>query len=166
MGQNVRAASALGPTPHRFDNHCGGMLRRLPPKVASLEKRPNATGVMPIIHFKKEEGSKPRENKGMSKETKPTLDYRRARSTKLRPSKAASLPVLSIPGGNQTDSELADNRGGDTNAEVSPQGALPVISVPGGTETDPQLAGKSGANTAVEAYSQGAPPILGVPGGS
>ena len=72
-----------------------------------------------------------------------TLDYRRARNTKLRLSKAASLPVLSIPGGNQTDSELADNRGGDTNAEVSPQGALPVISVPGGTETDPQLAGKS-----------------------
>lgn len=69
----------------------------------------------------------------MSKETKPTLDHRRARNTKLRPSKAATLAVLSVPGGTQTDSKLADKQREDANVDVSPQGALPVISVPGGS---------------------------------
>ena len=121
---------------------------------------------MPIITSRKKRLRSHRRTKVCPKKQNPSIDHRRAKNTKPRPAKAASLPVLSIPGGNQTDSKLADKHGEDTNAEVSPQGALPVISVPGGTETDPQLAGKSGAKTAVEAYSDGAPPILGVPGGS
>jgi hypothetical protein len=128
-----RAVSALEPTPHRFDNGSLNALCPLPPEVASVEKRPKVSGVMPIIHFKKEKARKPQENKGMSKETRPSQYHRRARNTKLRPSKAASLPVLSIPGGNQADSKLPGKHRKDTNAEVSPQGALPVISVPGGS---------------------------------
>jgi hypothetical protein len=98
----------------------------------------------------------------MSNETKPALDHRRAKRTrhaeaaspdaitlsrgsqtdlrladkgrtKLEVAPQGALPVLSIPGGNQTDSKPADKNGKDTNVEVSSQGALPVISVPGGS---------------------------------
>jgi hypothetical protein len=53
--------------------------------------------------------------------------------TKVEVSPQRALPVLSIPGGTQTDSELADKHRKDANVEVSPEGALPVISVPGGS---------------------------------
>jgi hypothetical protein len=53
--------------------------------------------------------------------------------TKVEGSPQGVLPVLSIPGGTQTDSELADKHREDANVEVSPEGALPVISVPGGS---------------------------------
>lgn len=99
----------------------------------------------------------------MSKKTKQILDHSRVRTLGLQSAKGASLdvlsvpssqtgsqpadksdtkieispqgalPVLSVPGGTQTDSELADKQREDANVEVSPQGALPVISVPGGS---------------------------------
>jgi hypothetical protein len=65
----------------------------------------------------------------MSKETKQPDKI----NTEVGVSPQGALPVLTVPGGTQTDSKLADKKGEDTNAEVSPQGALPVISVPGGS---------------------------------
>jgi hypothetical protein len=53
--------------------------------------------------------------------------------TKVEVSPQGALPVLSIPGGTQTDSELADKHRKDAKVDVSPEGALPVISVPGGS---------------------------------
>jgi hypothetical protein len=72
-----------------------------------------------------------RDHKNMSKETKPIPDD----SAKATPQMegGASLAVLSVPGGTQTDSELADKHRKDANVEVSPEGAFPVISVPGGS---------------------------------
>ena len=69
----------------------------------------------------------------MSKKTKPTLDHSRGKALGLQSAKGASRDVLSVPGGTQTDSELADKHREDANVEVSPEGALPVISVPGGS---------------------------------
>jgi hypothetical protein len=75
----------------------------------------------------------------MSKETtKQIPDHRRAKAAPQVVSGASvspqgALPVLSVPGGTQTDSELADKHRENANVEVSPEGALPVISVPGGS---------------------------------
>jgi hypothetical protein len=109
------------------------------------------------------EEHKSKEHKSMAKETKQTLDHGRGRTLGLRSAKSASLdvlsvsssqtgsqtadksdpraevspqgalPVLSVPGGAQTESELADKHREDANVEVSPEGVLPVISVPGGS---------------------------------
>ncbi len=77
----------------------------------------------------------------MSKKTKQILDHSRQTGSrpadkgdaKVEVSPQGALAVLSVPGGTQTDSELADKRREDANAEVASQGALPVISVPGGS---------------------------------
>jgi hypothetical protein len=53
------------------------------------------------------------------------------RTPNARISSEGALPVLSIPGGNLTDSKPDDKSGKGTNSEVSFQGALPVISIPG-----------------------------------
>ena len=53
--------------------------------------------------------------------------------TKVEVSPQGALPVISVPGGTQTDSEPADKSREDANIEVSAEGALPVISVPGGS---------------------------------
>jgi hypothetical protein len=69
----------------------------------------------------------------MSKKTKQILGHSRGRNIGFQSAKGASIDVLSVPGGTQTDSELTDKHREDANVEVSPQGALPVISVPGGS---------------------------------
>jgi hypothetical protein len=121
---------------------------------------------MPIIHFKKEEGSKPQENKGMSKETKPTLDYRRARNTKPQTPKAATPDSIGFPCGSVTGSRLANESGKAPNIGVSSQGALPVLSIPGGNQTDSKPADKNGEDANAEVSSQGTLPAISVPGGS
>jgi hypothetical protein len=65
----------------------------------------------------------------MSKDTKQPDK----RDAKAEVSPQGALPVLSVPGGTQTDSELADKHREDANVEVSQEGALPAISVPGGS---------------------------------
>ena len=69
----------------------------------------------------------------MSKKTKQILDHSRGKTVGLQSAKGASLDVPSVPGGSQTNSELADKSREDANVEVSAEGALPVISVPGGS---------------------------------
>jgi hypothetical protein len=100
----------------------------------------------------------------MSKKTKQTLDHSRGKALGLQSAKGASRDVLSVPGGSQGGSRLADKS--DTKAEVSPQGALPVLSVPGGTQTDSELADKHREDANVEVSPEGALPVISVPGGS
>ena len=100
----------------------------------------------------------------MSKKTKQILDHSRGKTVGLQSAKGASLDVLSVSGGSQTDSKLADKR--DAKVEVSPQGALPVISVPGGTQTDSEPADKSREDANIEVSAEGALPVISVPGGS
>ena len=100
----------------------------------------------------------------MSKETRPALDHRRAKS--IRHTEAASPDATSFPPGSQTDSKLADESGKAPNMGISPQGALPVLSIPGGNQTDSKPADKKGEDTNAEVSSQGALPVISVPGGS
>jgi hypothetical protein len=74
------------------------------------------------------------ENSGLADEVVRDLEAdENGRAPNIGVSSQGALPVLSIPGDNETDSKLAGKNGKDTNAEVSAQGALPVISVPGGS---------------------------------
>jgi hypothetical protein len=100
----------------------------------------------------------------MSKKTKQILKHGRRRTHGLQSAKGASLNVLSVPGGCQTDSQPADK--GDAKVEISPQGALPVLSVPGGTQTDSGLADKDREDAKVEVSQEGALPAISIPGGS
>jgi hypothetical protein len=53
--------------------------------------------------------------------------------TKVESSPQGALPVISVPGGTETDSQLAGKSRANTAVEAYPQGALPIISVPGGS---------------------------------
>ena len=108
----------------------------------------------------KDRGSQSGGVQDMYRETKRSMNHRRVTTGEPQPLKGASpdlrtvpdgsqagsqpakidakvdvspqgaLPVLSVPGGNQTDSKTHKS-GEDTNAEVSSQGALPVITARG-----------------------------------